>query len=423
MFLNRRLLQSQTRYQEFFDDSPVALIVINSEHRIIEWNQTAETIFGWEKLELKGEELIDMIVADFDKIHFALTLHKASRDGSSQSKNYNMHKHGHEIFCEWRNCLLEGGKGEILCMAQDITQSQKTIDELNKRSFALESAGDAIFYTNEKGIIEFANPSFFALGLEKSDQICGTHIGTYLFKNRLAFTAIKSEFDENHIWKGTVTKNSENGEKVFSVTITAVYHRDRLVSYIANLHDITKISSHVDALIHCSQHDPLTGATNRKTMNEKLDQAILNAQRNKGLVALYFIDLNDFKLVNDRYGHEAGDRLLMEVASNLRACLRNTDTISRYGGDEFVIIVENIKGEEHIQTIREAIETAISEPVRIDSQLSIRPKASIGIARYPYDAANRTDLIKAADQSMYHQKKLKPLNEPGQALSAGSRNH
>ncbi|MDD2950560.1 MAG: PAS domain S-box protein, partial [Sulfuricurvum sp.] len=165
LILNRRLIQSQKQYQQFFNDSPVALIVINQNYRIIEWNQTAEAIFGWESGEGLGENILDLIVPNFDKAHVTSMLQKAAAEGISYSKNYNITKHGSEIFCEWRNRRLAGGRGDILCMAQDITVSQKTLDELNKRSTALESAGDAIFYTDEKGLIEFANRSFFALAL------------------------------------------------------------------------------------------------------------------------------------------------------------------------------------------------------------------------------------------------------------------
>ena len=421
-FLRRRLSQNQSCYREFFDSSPFALIVVGNDYRILEWNETAEAIFGWNHYKPHGEDIVDLIATDLDRHHFLESLRKTLYEGFSQSRNYHFNQHGHEIVCEWQNRLLDEKEGKMLCMAQDITKVQKTMDELNKRSMALESAGDAIFYTDEKGVIEFANQSFFALGLENRDRIYGTHIGTYLFNNRLTFSSLRPEFEKKRLWKGTVTKNSEAGPKVFSITITAVFHHDRLVSYIANLHDITTISSHVDALTHRSQHDPLTGATNRATMNERLDLAIRHADEHDSLLALFFIDLNDFKTVNDRYGHEAGDRLLIEVAANLRACLRNTDIISRYGGDEFVVIVENIKSDEHIHAIHETIAAAISEPIVLEGGIILHPKASVGIARYPTDAQNSVSLIKAADQAMYTQKKFKSLSAPVPALYADSHN-
>ncbi|MDD2838159.1 MAG: diguanylate cyclase [Sulfuricurvum sp.] len=422
IILNRRLTEAKARYWQFFSDAPLALIVVDKYHRIIEWNQTAEIIFGWQSTEVKGENIVELIVPVFDQAHVISVLQKAADEGISYSKNYNITERGSEIFCEWRNRRLEGGKGEIVCMAQDITVSQKTLDELNKRSSALEGAGDAIFYTDSKGLIEFANRSFFALELDDQNDIYGTHIGRYLFQERLTFNTLLSQFDANNTWRGTVHKPSLNGEKILSVTLTAIYHRSRLVSYIANLHDITQIASHVDALTHRVLHDPLTGALNRNALGDRLTHAITRSKRSGQKVSLFFIDLNDFKLINDRYGHEAGDRLLRDITKNIQACLRTSDTVCRYGGDEFIILIEEIRGEEHLQTIYDTINAAISEPIRIDISTMIRAQASIGVALYPDHALNAAELIKAADMAMYAEKKEKKLNEPGPILYVDSHN-
>ncbi|WP_310438707.1 diguanylate cyclase [Sulfuricurvum sp.] len=422
IFLNRRLIESQKRYLQFFSDSPVALIVVDRHYNIIEWNQTAEAIFGWNYDEAAGENIIEFIVPIFDKEHVTSVLQKTSLEGVSYSKNYNVTRYNNEIFCEWRNRRLEGGKGEILCMAQDITLSKKTLDELNKRSTALESAGDAIFYTDEKGLIEFANPSFFALMLNDQDHLYGTHIGKYLFKERLTFNSLLSQ-SNGHTWRGTVTKPSANKEKVLSVTITAIYHHNRLISYVANLHDITHITSHVDDLTYRVQHDPLTGATNRATLNDRLKQAISRSKLLKEKIALYFIDLNDFKLVNDRYGHEAGDRLLQDVAQNIQSSLRNSDTVCRYGGDEFIVMIEAVNDEKHLRNIYESINTAISEPIYVDENTTLHARASIGMALYPDDAQEAETLIKAADMAMYVVKKEKNLKGREPILCADNHSH
>lgn len=171
--------------------------------------------------------------------------------------------------------------------------------------------------------------------------------------------------------------------------------------------DITELTSHVSTLTHQACHDPLTGVTNRAVMDDRLHHAIDRAQRAGSKIVLYFIDLNDFKIINDRYGHETGDKVLIGIASALRACLRNSDTISRFGGDEFIIIVEDIEGEEHIQSVLTAIEFAISEPIVLDNETSLAANASIGMAVYPDDATDADSLLKAADVAMYLRKKTK----------------
>ena len=404
----RKMKQTMSETQDdaalFFHHSPAALIVVNSSNRILKWNEAAQRMFGYTESETLGRDLIELIVPLSDRAHVLGVLTKAFKEGSSVSKNFNTTKEKEELFCEWRN--TQHGD-TIICTAQDITSSKKILDDLNKRSTALESSGESILYTNHKGLIEFANRSFFTLCPSAANNILQSHIGDYLFGSIQAMNAILPQFDANNTWKGTLHKQYAGAEKVFSVVITAIYNRNRLVSYIANLHDITQLSEHVHTLTHQAYHDPLTGATNRSAMDKRLEQAIRHAQEFGTSIALYFIDLNDFKLVNDTHGHEVGDKLLSEVAGNLRACLRNSDTIARFGGDEFVVIIEDIKNQEHIETVSKAIHAAINEPITIHPALTITAKASIGLARYPEDATDSESLLKAADESMYKAKKTK----------------
>ncbi|MHB8100009.1 MAG: diguanylate cyclase [Sulfuricurvum sp.] len=211
-------------------------------------------------------------------------------------------------------------------------------------------------------------------------------------------------------------KKGKSDSKNFNLTkgkkeIFCEWHNSR-VDYehpgiLCTARDITELTSQVSTLTHQACHDPLTGVTNRSVMDDRLHHAIDRAQRAGSKIVLYFIDLNDFKVINDRYGHEVGDKILIGIASALRACLRNSDTISRFGGDEFIIIVEDIEGEDHIQSVLTAIEFAISEPIVLDDETTLAAHASIGMAIYPDDATDADSLIKAADVAMYLRKKTK----------------
>ena len=224
--------------------------------------------------------------------------------------------------------------------------------------------------------------------------------------------------DRGHVYSALqqALKTGKSDSKNFNLTkgkkeIFCEWHNSRIdhehPGILCTARDITEITSHVSTLTHQACHDPLTGVTNRAVMDDRLHHAIDRAQRAGSKIALYFIDLNDFKLINDQYGHEAGDKILIGIASSLRACLRNSDTISRFGGDEFIIIIEDIEGEEHIKSVLTAIEFAISEPIVLDNETSLATKASIGMAIYPDDATDADALIKAADIAMYLQKKQK----------------
>ena len=401
--LKRRVLHGRIQ-ASFFEHASAVLIVISKSHRILHWNDAAHNLFGYTPSEAVGRDMVDLIVPLQDRAHVDSILIKACENGNSTSKNFNLTKQKAELFCEWNNVFIDNC---IICYAKDITSSKKILDDLSKRSTALESSGEAILYTNHKGLIEYANQTFYALCSCTQSTILNTHIGTYLFGSVQAMNSILPQFDADNTWKGTIHKKFTDEEKVFTLIIKAVYNKSRLVSYIATLHDITQLSEHVHSLTHQAHHDPLTGATNRSAMDERLEQAIDEAKITQSTIALFFIDLNDFKLVNDTHGHEVGDKLLSGVASNLRACLRNSDTIARFGGDEFVIIIKDIKNNEHIETVYKAIQAAIDEPIIIHSQLVITAKASIGIAQYPEDGDDAQSLLKAADEQMYRAKKQK----------------
>jgi diguanylate cyclase (GGDEF)-like protein len=153
-----------------------------------------------------------------------------------------------------------------------------------------------------------------------------------------------------------------------------------------------------------AQHDPLTGLPNRRMLQERLDQAIARARRNHEHVTLLFVDLDRFKDINDRLGHDTGDYVLRVVAKRMQAVLREIDTLARIGGDEFVVLLDAPSpGPEGIVTVADKI----IEQARADIPYGLQALnvgASIGISQYPQDGHTATDLISAADRAMYQAK-------------------
>jgi diguanylate cyclase (GGDEF)-like protein/PAS domain S-box-containing protein len=150
-----------------------------------------------------------------------------------------------------------------------------------------------------------------------------------------------------------------------------------------------------------AQHDELTQLPNRRLFHDRLEMAVARAQRHQGELALLFIDLNKFKLINDEYGHAAGDQLLREVALRLKGCVREADTVARIGGDEFVIILEEVLVHEHTLRVKNKIHQALTVPVPLPDGRSLRIAASIGVAHYPEHGVDMQQLVRHADQAMY----------------------
>lgn len=201
----------------------------------------------------------------------------------------------------------------------------------------------------------------------------------------------------------------------------ALYHRQpcepseediRLIEEVAQLAAIAIERNEVMQLLRTSeqhhrylaQHDPLTGLANRHLFSDRVEQAIRLAERDQSHLALLLIDLNDFKLINDAHGHAIGDALLQAIATRLRENVRNSETVCRFGGDEFIILLQGIQQTAEAFSIREKLLQAMDEPFQVET-LQIQSGCSIGVACYPEDGQDESSLTQMADQRMYDEKR------------------
>ena len=235
----------------------------------------------------------------------------------------------------------------------------------------------------------------------------GESIIPYLKRGGLGRTAVS-------IWK-SLCRNSAHRQELglggmseparwFDVYITP-FHDDKgkLAGLIVVLLDITERKQIEEALAYHAYHDALTGLPNRRRLEEQLQQSMLRADRLGEKFAVLFIDLDGFKQVNDLHGHRMGDLVLVEVANRLQTVLRRDDTISRQGGDEFVILLSGINQAADVASVAEKIIDVLGQPIVVD-HCSCQIGASIGIAVYP-DHDRRPDrLIQLADRAMYRSK-------------------
>lgn len=147
-------------------------------------------------------------------------------------------------------------------------------------------------------------------------------------------------------------------------------------------------------------HDELTGLLNRGLFSDRLEQAVMQARRQHRQVGLLFLDLDGFKDVNDRYGHQVGDELLQQVAQRLVGCTRDADTVGRFGGDEFMVLIPEVDGENGVASLARKLKQCLSGPHLVDGE-AVTLTATIGAAIYPDDSAEQEGLIRCADTAMY----------------------
>ena len=278
---------------------------------------------------------------------------------------------------------------------------------LRLASKVFESTLEAIVVTDADHFIESVNPAFTlitgyqaheAIGQKPSILASGRHDGAF-------YEAMYKSLALAGHWQGEVWNRRRDGEiYVEWITINVVKNdAGAITNYVAIFSDITQRKVAEERLSFLAQHDALTGLPNRVLLEDRLLHAISHAQRNDKKLAVVFLDLVDFKKVNDSVGHHAGDQLLQIVAQKLSACVRAEDTVARLGGDEFVVLLEEIGVEDDVPLVVTKILDSLSRPVPLEGR-EVSVGCSIGISLYPDDGQEVDELIRRADAAMYQAK-------------------
>ena len=209
------------------------------------------------------------------------------------------------------------------------------------------------------------------------------------------------------LWNGEIWNRRKDGDLYLErMTVSMVRDTDGVpLHYVSVFSDITVLWRQDEHIKHLAFHDALTELPNRTLLMDRINQKLINSDREQCRLALLFLDLDGFKPVNDRFGHNVGDDLLKEVAKRLLSLVRQSDTVARLGGDEFVILLNNPSGKDEITSIADRVVGAINAPIEGLGE-TYRIGASVGIAVFPADAGTSVDLIKHADTAMYAAKAL-----------------
>lgn len=206
-------------------------------------------------------------------------------------------------------------------------------------------------------------------------------------------------------WSGEIWNRHKSG-RIFPelLTVNSICDDEgRVSNYIGIFSDISSMKRNQETIEHLSQYDPLTDLPNRLLLIERLEQALKHAKRTEKSCALVMLDLDRFKHINESYGHGIGDRLICAVADNLRQVVRDDDTLARVGGDEFVLLFEDIEDIDRLGFMIERIQQALAKPIELPDQV-VNMTASMGICLYPEDGSNASELMRNADAAMYHAK-------------------
>ncbi len=281
--------------------------------------------------------------------------------------------------------------------------------DLSNRDFLLmelfNKAQEGMIITDDKARILVCNDAFCRISGFTEEELIGNN-PSILSSGRQDKDFYKDmwlSIEENGSWVGEVWNRKKDGTfyaELLSVNKVNIPGSDT-VHYLGMMSDITKMKEHHTSLEKLAHYDALTGLPNRHLLGDRFNQAVAKANRNHEMLAVCFLDLDDFKPVNDTYGHNIGDQLLVELADRIKSQLRQEDTISRYGGDEFVILLSEIHRRSDCDGILQKLLHTLSQPYDLVEGHKIIIGASIGYTLYPFDKGSLDSLIEHADQTLY----------------------
>ena len=286
----------------------------------------------------------------------------------------------------------------------DITERKKVEASLQLAASVYNNSSEAMSVLDSKGIIINTNNAFYEITGYCEDEVKNQHIKLlHCARNAPSFyQEMNQQIQDTGYWQGEVWQRRKNGEEyIVLLTVNTIYSQDgEPYRRVALFSDITEKKQSEQLIWRQANYDTLTGLPNRRMMLEHLASEIKKSDRNVRHFALMFIDLDFFKEVNDTLGHDMGDLLLIQTAERLKKSIRDVDVVSRLGGDEFTVVLTDIKDHKGVERVAQNILTRIAEPYQLADETAYI-SASIGITLYPDDAIDVENLLKHADQAMY----------------------
>ncbi|TBW57654.1 EAL domain-containing protein [Marinobacter halodurans] len=294
---------------------------------------------------------------------------------------------------------------------QDVSAQRKAETELRLRNQAIEASVNAIVITDANQgdhPIVYVNPAFERITGYTCEEVIGRNI-RFLRRDedQLGVESIQHAIRAGTEGHALIRNYRKDGSMFWNDwRVAPVVDSDGHVTHFVSVfNDVTESYRYQEQLEYAANFDELTGLPNRNLLMDRIQQAIAESGRQDKGFALAFVDLDNFKYINDSFGHAMGDQLLQEVARSLRDCLRPTDTLARLGGDEFVVLLKNKPDADSVSAVLARLSSAIAESKRVDGR-EVLVTASMGFCLYPQDGNDATNLLKHADNAMYQAKDL-----------------
>lgn len=292
-------------------------------------------------------------------------------------------------------------------LEQSLAEIKAAQNKLLVLSTAIEQCPMTVMVTDSESLIEYVNPYFTQLTGYSLEEVQGkkTSILKSGLTDQMVYRDLWKHIIRGQSWVGEIINRTKNGKTYVEETHIApvVDAEGQRSHYVAIKIDITERKHAQAKLDHLAHYDVLTNLPNRSLFVERVQHGLTLAKRENQLLGLLFLDLDKFKPINDTWGHAVGDLVLQEVAQRMQSCVRESDTVSRIGGDEFVVLLLNLTGPTDALLVAEKIRVTLNQPMLLDGKtLSI--SSCIGVALYPEHGLSQVELSRHADAAMYQAK-------------------